>query len=220
MKKNGVFQPHCDADFAHYTFIGENGEILYHMPIRADEIHLEDFDATTEDLVTLRFHGTDPTRVLFVKTERRELAEFYWAQLTQDHNSKVMETRCIVPARRGGWLICPRNNSCDPKRCPYGKQPEEKQRHTVSWDHLISRGFEPAISAPVETQAIWNVEKQQVKVIMDNEDPRIWKVLVMREEYGMTVENIAEELAISPPRVYQLLARGKAIGAQFRKDNP
>ena len=55
--------------------------------------------------------------------------------------------------------------------------------------------------------------------MMDAEDPRIAKALEMKVLQGYSVREIAEELEISQPRVYQLIARAKAIGMEYRKIN-
>ena len=41
----------------------------------------------------------------------------------------------------------------------------------------------------------------------------------MRELMGDKVEEIADELGVSKPRVYQLIARAKAIGQNYRANN-
>ena len=41
----------------------------------------------------------------------------------------------------------------------------------------------------------------------------------MKELLGFTVKEIAAELQISEPRVYQLVARAKEIGREFRQKN-
>ena len=41
----------------------------------------------------------------------------------------------------------------------------------------------------------------------------------MKELQGYSVREIAAELEISQPRVYQLIARAKAIGMKYRKIN-
>ena len=54
---------------------------------------------------------------------------------------------------------------------------------------------------------------------MDTEDTRIARAFEMKELQGYSVREIAEELEISQPRVYQLIARAKAIGKEYRKIN-
>ena len=123
----------------------------------------------------------------------------------------------MVPGAHG-MIICPKKNSC--ACCPFGKRPEEKERHTISWDGLIDKGYEPAIGVPVETQVIRDIELEEVKALMNDKDPRIWRAFAMKEIYGESVDVIKEELGVSAPRVYQFVAEAQAIGRQYRKDNP
>ena len=53
---------------------------------------------------------------------------------------------------------------------------------------------------------------------MDAEDVRIWKAIVAKEVVGDTVKKIAQDLEVSEPRVYQLIARAKAIGKEYSEN--
>ena len=55
--------------------------------------------------------------------------------------------------------------------------------------------------------------------MMDAEDSRIARAFEMKELQGYSVREIAAELEISQPRVYQLIARAKTIGMEYRKVN-
>jgi DNA-binding CsgD family transcriptional regulator len=39
------------------------------------------------------------------------------------------------------------------------------------------------------------------------------------KSYGDSVREIAADLGVSEPRVYQLIARAKAIGREYRQEN-
>jgi len=41
----------------------------------------------------------------------------------------------------------------------------------------------------------------------------------MKELFGFSVREIAAEFQLSEPRVYQLIARAKAIGREYRQEN-
>ena len=90
-----------NVTFNHKTYVGENGEVLYDMPLDAEDIDLKDFNATAKDLVTLRYNGTDNIRVLFVKTDNLELAKYQWSYIDEKHNQKMRDSRCMVPALTG-----------------------------------------------------------------------------------------------------------------------
>ena len=61
------------------------------------------------------------------------------------------------------------------------------------------------------------MEYEDIKAMMDAEDTRIAGAFEMKELQGYSVREIAAELEISQPRVYQLIARAKAIGKEYRK---
>ncbi|MGI6687586.1 MAG: hypothetical protein ACOX6Y_04350 [Christensenellales bacterium] len=86
-----------NVTFNHRTYVGEHGEVLYDMPLDAEDIDLNDFNATAKDLVTLRYNGTDSIRVLFVKTDNLELAKYQWSYIDEKHNQKMRDSRCMVP---------------------------------------------------------------------------------------------------------------------------
>jgi DNA-directed RNA polymerase specialized sigma24 family protein len=60
-------------------------------------------------------------------------------------------------------------------------------------------------------------EYEIIKAAMDAEDIRIAKAFEMKELFGFSVREIAAELHISEPRVYQLVARARAIGREYRQ---
>ena len=54
---------------------------------------------------------------------------------------------------------------------------------------------------------------------MDSEDPHIAQAFEMKELLGYSVKEIAAALDLSEPRIYQLVARAKAIGREYRQEN-
>ena len=94
-----------------------------------------------------------------------------------------------------------------------------KQAPVVSWEGLTETGWEPAPVAPVDEQVITKMEEKEIEAILDAEDKRIVKALKMKTLRGFTVKEIAKRLDISEPRVYQLLARAKAVGREYRENN-
>ena len=123
----------------------------------------------------------------------------------------------MVPGKRKAFIRCRDTNKCS--ACPYGKTPETKQAPVISWDGLIETGWEPDTTESVEHQVMAKLEYQAIRALMDAEDPRIALAFEAKELYGDSVRQIAIDLGISEPRVYQLISRAKAIGKQYRKDN-
>ena len=120
----------------------------------------------------------------------------------------------MIPGKRKAFIKCPDTVPCS--TCPYK---DKKQAPIISWDGLVETGYEPVGSAPVDEQTIAKAEYEGIKAMMDAEDSRIARAFEMKELQGYSVREIAAELEISQPRVYQLIARAKAIGMEYRKIN-
>jgi DNA-directed RNA polymerase specialized sigma24 family protein len=63
------------------------------------------------------------------------------------------------------------------------------------------------------------LEYETIRALMDAEDPRIAMAFEAKTLFGDSVREIAADLGVSEPRVYQLIARAKAIGKEFRQNN-
>jgi DNA-directed RNA polymerase specialized sigma24 family protein len=63
------------------------------------------------------------------------------------------------------------------------------------------------------------LEYETIRALMDAEDPRIAMAFEAKTLYGDSVREIAADLGVSEPRVYQLIARAKAIGREYRQEN-
>jgi DNA-directed RNA polymerase specialized sigma subunit, sigma24 homolog len=206
------------AEFKHGTSIGANGELLYDCPIEIkDKADLDNYSITTEDCRYLHFGSSEKILVFFFKTPNRALAEAQWEHINSQHSAGYFSVRCMVPGKRKAFVRCRDTNKCS--ACPYGRTPETKQIPVVSWDGLLDTGWEPAPAESVEHRVIAKMEYQAIRALMDAEDKRIFQAHEMKTLQGYSVAEIAEELGVSQPRVYQLLARGKEIGREYRAKN-
>lgn len=90
---------------------------------------------------------------------------------------------------------------------------------TDTWDGLIDAGCDPAAADSVEMQIITKAAYEELRERMDTEDPRISQAFEAKELFGDSVKEIAKALQISEPRVYQLIARAKATGKEYKKES-
>ena len=112
----------------------------------------------------------------------------------------------MIPGRRKAYIKCPTTNSC--ATCKFK---DVRQAPVISWDEQIATGYEPVAVAPVDEQVHAKMEYQDIKALMDAEDTRISRAFEMKELYGMKVDEIAQELKVSKPRIYQFISRARAI---------
>ena len=185
-----------EAEFKHNTSIGADGTIFYDAPIQIrDQEDLENYHISWGDCRTLNFHGSERVTVYFMKVESRSLAEYMWASLDTEHSRGYASVRCMIPGKRKAYIKCPDTNSC--ANCPHKG---DKQ-------------------APPEESAVTKSEYRSIKSVMDAEDPHIAQAFEMKELLGYSVREIAAALDLSEPRIYQLVARAKAIGREYRQKN-
>lgn len=213
MAKNEKAAP--EASFRHYTSIGCNGEILYACPMEIEtQADLDAYGITKADCRTLNFNGSEKVMVYIMMVENRELAEDQWHYLDSLHRRGYRNSRCWVPGKQKEWVRCRDTNSC--ACCPYKGQ---RKPPFISWDRLITSGYEPTAEAPADEQAIAKMVWNEIRTRMDAEDVRIAKALEAKVLYGLSTQEIADALGISVPRVYQLFYRGKAIAKTYRNSN-
>lgn len=210
-----IRKPQLEGDFKHNTSIGADGQILYDAPVEIkDQQDLDNYGIGWDDCRTLNFHGSEKVTVYFYKTENRAFAEYQWSYLDTQHSRGYARTRCMIPGRRKAYIKCPTTNSC--ATCKFK---DVRQAPVISWDEQIATGYEPVAVAPVDEQIHAKMEYQDIKALMDAEDTRIARAFEMKELYGMKVEEIAQELKVSKPRIYQFISRARAIAQQYRADN-
>ena len=204
-----------EAEFKHNTSIGADGAILYDAPIQIrDQEDLDNYHISWRDCRTLNFHGSERVTVYFMAVESRALAEYMWASLDTQHSRGFASTRCWIPGKRKPFIKCPDTISC--ANCPHK---EDKQPPVISWDELVETGYEPVANTSPEESAVAKSEYDSIKTVMNIEDPHIAQAFEMKELLGYSVKEIAAELDLSEPRIYQLVARAKAIGREYRKKN-
>ena len=204
--------------FKHRTSVGENGEILYDAPVMiSSKADMENYGITIEDCSYLHFGGSQKIRVYFLKTTNRAFAEFQWESINNLHSAGYLRSRCMVPGKRKAYIRCRDTNKCS--ACPYGRTPETKQVPVISWDDLLDSGWEPTPEVSTEQQVMARLEYEAIRALMDLEDPRIAMAFEAKTLYGDSVQDIAADLGVSEPRVYQLIARAKAIGREYRQKN-
>ena len=202
-----------EGEYRHHTSIGDNGQTLFDAPIEIrNQQDLNNFGITWDDCKTLNFHGSEKITVYFYKTENRAFAEYQWSYLDSQHSRGFASTRCMIPGQRKAYIRCPDTNSC--ARCKYR---DVKHSPVISLDSLIESGYEPAGTTPVDEQVGAKLEYQDIRAMMDSEDVRIAQAFELKELYGMKVKEIAKELKVSSPRVYQFLNRAKTIGLRYKE---
>ena len=120
----------------------------------------------------------------------------------------------MIPGKWKQWVRCTDSVFC--AKCPHNA---DCKPPVISWDKLISTGYEPTDGASLDEQAMAKLEYQAIRDLMDAEDVRIARSFEMKELMGYDVKEIAAELGVSEPCIYQLLNRVREIGKAYREKN-
>ena len=205
-----------NGEFRHETSIGEHGEILYDAPIEimGDE-DMANYGISDKDCRYIHFGESEKVRVYFYKTDNQGFAESQWNYIDSLHRGGYRKARCMVPGKRKTFVRCRDTNKCS--ECPYGRNPETKQGAEASLDDIIDKGWEPVPEESVESKVLARMEYEEIRALMDAEDARIARALEAKVLYGDSVREIAGDLGVSEPRVYQFLRRAKEIGRVYRE---
>ena len=204
--------------FKHGTSVGANGELLFDAPVEIkDDADMKNYGITDKDCRFIHFGSSEKVRVYFYRTSNRQFAESQWEYINNQHSAGYFNSRCMVPGKRKAYVRCRDTNKCT--NCPYGMTPEKRQAAVVSWDGLVETGWEPVPAESVEHQVLAKIEYEEIRARMDAEDKKIALAFEAKELLGDSVRKIAHDLGVSEPRVYQLIARAKAIGKEYRKEN-
>ncbi len=210
------------GSFNHRTTIGKNGTIYYDAPVEIrDQQDLDNYHITWEQCITIRLGKTDKRTVYIIQTEKRELADFLWHTLTNDHVRNIRQNRCMVPGKQSMPNRCPTNYSCE--NCPFGKEEEKKRMGVLSLDQLMEAAYEKewaddSADSPCEQKGSYLLLLNELQEELDKTDPRLMIVLRMKEIEGYSAEEIKETLGCSLPRVYQLLDEAKKLAREYLEE--
>ena len=115
-----------------------NEEIIY-APIEIESAdQLRALGATWDDCKTWRI-GREHIKVLLVPADV-DTRDFLVDELNRRHSRDLRRSRCLVPGKCSGLILCPSQNSC--MNCPCGREKGVNQRQELSLDSLMEDGFD------------------------------------------------------------------------------
>ena len=198
------------------TAVNENGEVVYQAPIEiTGNADLANYGITWEDCRTLHFGRSEKIIVYYFPTTNRRFAEEQWRYLNTQHSKGYRSMRCMVPGKQKPLIVCPDSNKCS--ECPYGRSMEDRQSKIISWEGLIETGYEPAGGKDETENTDRKMDIEKVITFLERRVPGIVRIIVLKEVYGYSVAEIAEEVGITERRVYYYLNQAKKIGKEYKE---
>ncbi len=186
-----------------------NEEIIY-APIEiesADQLHA--LGATWDDCKTWRI-GREHIKVLLVPADV-DTRDFLVDELNRRHSRDLRRSRCLVPGKCSGLILCPSQNSC--MNCPFGREKGVNQRQELSLDSLMEDGFDSEGPDITSGKAEASVRLELILAKLREADPRLLDIVCLKAA-GYHPQEIADRLGISRRTYYRLdeTIRGLAAG--------
>lgn len=206
----------------------KSGKAVYAAPVEIEknkedrQRQFESLNITQEDCKTWRI-GSEKVIVHLTPADE-ETYMFLLNDLRTKHRNGFRHVRCQVPGVLKPLITCPDTNSC--AKCPYGRKPEDRDPNLVSWDALNDAGWEAEeqddCSVEGDTRLIEQLhakwEYEEIRKLMDAENPIIAVIFEMKERDGYSVAEISEQTGVTKRNVYYYLDRARAIGQKYNRD--
>ena len=197
------------------TQLVKDGCVNYYAPIEIEHSgQLETLNITWNDCRTWHI-GSERVTVYLCPADEATY-RFLLGELRRKHRNGYRAVRCMVEGKLKPLIRCPESNKCS--ACPYGRKPEDREANIISWDGLIESGYEGEADNRMVEQLQAKLEYDEIRTLMDSENPIIAQVFEMKERDGFSVSEIADRLRIKPRNVYYYLDRAKAIGKKYNKE--
>lgn len=194
----------------------KNGIEIYAAPIEIEhKEQLETLGITQQECRTW-YIGSEKVIVHLTPADKGTY-HFLLDELRTRHRKEYRSRRCQIPGKNKPLIMCPECNRCS--ECPYPEYRDKHKANSISWDGLIESGYEGEADNRMVEQLQAKLEYEEIRSLMDSENPIIAQVFEMKERDGYSVNEIADKLRIKTRNVYYYLSRAKAIGKKYNKES-
>ena len=197
------------------TRLVRNGITVHFAPIEIEDHSQFETLHITQDQCRTWHIGSEKVLVHLTPTTE-ETYRFLLNELRSKHRKGYRSVRCMIPGRQKPLIRCPDTNKCSD--CPYGRKPEDRDPNESSWYEFTENGMEPQQADNSCDRAFTHLVYAELLEWMEREDPAIAEVFHLKEHDGLPVADIAEQLGVTPRRVYYLLRKAEAIRAKYNND--
>lgn len=197
-----------------------NGIEVYAAPIEIEKkvedrkAQFEALGITQDDCRTWRI-GSEKV-IVHLTPAPKHIYDFMLNELRAKHRDEYRNRRCQIPGKRKGTLImCPECNHC--RECPYPEYRDQHKARIVSRDEMLDSGYEGEADTRMIEQLDAKLQYEEIREMMNRENPLITQVFEMKERDGLSNEEIAAELGITKRQTYYLYSKALTIGQKYNR---
>ena len=159
--------------------------------------------------------GSDPVTVHLTPADEATY-KFLLGELRTKHRKKHRKNRCPVPGKLKPLIPCPECNKCS--ECPFPEYRDKHQANQVSYEQMLADGTEVSDNSRFIEKLEAKMQYEEIREMMNKEDPLIAQVLEMKVRDYIAVKDIADDLGLTERQVYHYLSKAKAIGKEYNSN--
>ena len=156
--------------------------------------------------------GSEPVTVHLTPADKATY-KFLVNELRSRHREEYRAKRCMIPGTLKPLIHCPECNRC--RECPYPEYRDKHQANQISYEKMLELGDEAGGDTRMIEQLEAKMQYEEIRQMMNKENPLITQVFEMKERDDMSVEDIATELGLTKRQVYYFHTKALAIGRKY-----
>ena len=215
MTKYLVREHLTETEIETLTELENNGTEIYPAPIEITSTEqLKSLGITRDDCVTWRI-GTDKVLVHLTPAPKA-VAEFLLGDLRTEHSSEYQKKRCMIPGERKPLVFCPDRNKCS--SCPHPEYREQHRANNFSYEQMLANGYDESYSDHAVREFMILDELDEALKAIRKKDPKYAMAIYLRRYIGLSREETAKQMCVTPRAVDYFEKKARLIGKQFREE--
>lgn len=191
-----------------------SGIEIYAAPIKIEhEDQLKTLHISWSECRTWRI-GNDKV-IVHLTPAPKHIYDFLLSELRAKHRDEYRSRRCLIPGTLKPLIRCPECHRCS--ECPFPEYRDQHQATFISRDAMIESGYEGEADTRMVEQLDAKLRYDEIRELMNKENPLITQVFELKERDGLSNEEIAAELGITKRQTYYLYSKALAIGKKYNR---
>ena len=190
-----------------------SGKTVFAAPIEIEsDEQLESLGITRAQCRT--WHVGSVSVTVHLTPADEETYDFLLEDIRQKYRHASRRNRCLIPGTQQPLIMCPECNKC--AECPF---PDYRGLFTaapLSLDVLVDSGCDVPSTASGFDQLENRDELYAVCRKIRAVNPKYLRAIVLRDYYGLSVKEVAEEMQETVRNVYFYIDQARKIGRQIK----
>ena len=149
-----------------------------------------------------------------------ETFRFLLNDLRTRHRQEARRSRCRIPGKYKPFISCPEGNRC--AKCPYPECRDAQEAPVLSIEQIredtgdgcVELGYEEPGYRQKETE----IMLEELLRRIDEKNPEYTDAICMKAYHGLSGDEIAKRMDITPREAYYRVSRAREIGRAYLRE--